>query len=242
MFVGQPFARRCATVIDHQIVVGFAVAAQCLRCHGAAQYDDMVFVGCPQRQFALVVVTIRVLAAAMVIDLEVDGIFWKYHDWCRISIDGYQHFPYGIEPVVLFRQHLIICGIERALSVSLRVPALELIVHAAFGVVGELEVRCKIVLVGLEHLYAFCLLVAVIGVQCHPYGVGQVSRVGVHDLFVQRMAIDELVACVGHRRKVLAHGLAPQRIGVLRAAGVCRATEQPADVTAVEAEFGDIVL
>ena len=96
--------------------------------------------------------------AAVVIDLVVDGIFskvFKRHD-ARFPVarrlGRHLDIPYGIEGEILRWHHLKIIGIERSLSVLLRVPTHKFIIHTLFGVRCEIEVWHVVSVIGLEHL------------------------------------------------------------------------------------------
>ncbi len=100
----------------------------------------------------------------------------------------------------------------------------------------EFEAWHAEVIVGLEQLYRFARVAAIIGIQCEPYGVWHVIGVGVQGLIIERMTVNRLMVGIGHRRVVGTESLIPCLSVILRA------VEQIAKLTAVEAEFGDLCL
>ena len=73
MGIGQLHFRIFITIIHRHIVAWLAITVQCLGRDGSRQADNATFRSL-QRQFSIVVMTVRSVVAAVVIDLEENGI------------------------------------------------------------------------------------------------------------------------------------------------------------------------
>ena len=94
--------RRLVTVIHGHIVVWLAIAAQCLCRDGAGQEYDVIS-GSLQIEFTIVVITVRRIGTAVVIDLEENGVLselLKLHNVC-FTVGRHLHLPHRIETGIL---------------------------------------------------------------------------------------------------------------------------------------------